>query len=58
MQAKLVALDYLNFGADDGLFGKVTTAAVKQFQEDNELVVDGLVGPNTSTALDAAVDGL
>lgn len=56
MQAKLVTLGYLNPGADDGLFGKVTTAAVEQFQNDNDLEVDGLVGPNTSAALDAAVD--
>ena len=58
MQAKLVALGYLNPGADDGLFGKVTTAAVKKFQGDNDLAVDGLVGPKTSAALDAAIDEL
>ena len=56
MQAQLVALGYLNPGAADGLFGKVTTAAVKKFQEDNDLEVDGLVGPNTSAALADAVD--
>ncbi|MDJ0737907.1 MAG: peptidoglycan-binding protein [Nostocaceae cyanobacterium] len=31
----------------DGFFGEKTEAIVKQFQEENGLTVDGIVGPNT-----------
>jgi peptidoglycan hydrolase-like protein with peptidoglycan-binding domain len=34
-------------GAIDGYFGPITDAAVKQFQTDKGLVVDGIVGPIT-----------
>ena len=39
----------------DGKFGKNTEAAVKAFQKDQGLTVDGIVGPATWAALDAAV---
>ena len=37
--------------AIDGIFGRYTSEAVKQFQKDNWLVVDGIVGPCTLAAL-------
>jgi len=39
----------------DGIFGKLTLAAVKSYQGKNALVVDGLVGPKTLAILNAVV---
>jgi peptidoglycan hydrolase-like protein with peptidoglycan-binding domain len=39
----------------DGLFGRETLFAVKRFQTAARLTVDGIVGPKTWAALDAAV---
>jgi peptidoglycan hydrolase-like protein with peptidoglycan-binding domain len=38
----------------DGIFGPVTKSAVEQFQTDNGLAVDGIVGPATWAALGGA----
>ena len=38
----------------DGIFGSNTNRAVRQFQRTKGLTVDGIVGPNTWTALNAA----
>jgi peptidoglycan hydrolase-like protein with peptidoglycan-binding domain len=41
----------LSYTDIDGIFGPVTNAAVQQFQQDNNLTVDGIVGPQTWGAL-------
>lgn len=38
-------------GTVDGIFGSRTLAAVKNFQRDNKLTVDGIAGPQTLKAL-------
>lgn len=55
-QTDLIRLQYdlSPYGAD-GKFGAKTETAVKQFQKDNGLKADGIVGPATWSALDAAV---
>ena len=53
LQTMLIQRGY-NVGATgaDGKFGNATLAAVKQFQKDNNLEVDGVVGKNTWTVLE------
>ncbi|HRX22041.1 MAG TPA: peptidoglycan-binding protein [Syntrophomonadaceae bacterium] len=46
VQLMLKKLGYYKFKAD-GQFGLLTEAAVKKFQTDNGLIVDGIVGPQT-----------
>lgn len=38
-------------GPLDGIRGRLTIRAIKEFQKDNKLEVDGIVGPKTSVAL-------
>ncbi len=50
VQAKLNELGY-DPGGVDGIFGEGTRTAVKNFQADNQLANDGIVGPATLNAL-------
>ena len=48
---KLLESYLIPVGTIDGIFGSRTENAVKQFQQDNNLTVDGLVGNNTWNSL-------
>ncbi|HHW02085.1 MAG TPA: peptidoglycan-binding protein [Thermoanaerobacterales bacterium] len=54
LQSKLQSLGY-NVGPIDGIFGPLTEKAVKQFQKDNGLKVDGIVGPQTYDMLERLI---
>jgi len=53
LQQILSNLGY-NLGSIDGIFGPKTDSAVRAFQSAHKIVVDGIVGNNTWTALDGA----
>ena len=55
LQEDLKFLEY-DTGTPDGVFGRKTEDAVKKFQEDNSLVVDGKVGNNTSKKIEEKVE--
>ena len=50
IQEKLNLLGY-NCGTPDGVFGPKSFAALRQFQQDMGLLVDGVPGPSTQAAL-------
>lgn len=53
-QRQLAALGLLNANTDvDGAFGRKTEAAVKAFQKQTGLKVDGIIGPETARELSA-----
>lgn len=54
IQTRLKALGYTDVGRVDGSFGDATERAVKDFQRDNGLVSDGIVGPSTLARLNTA----
>jgi len=47
------ALSFLGYspGPIDGIFGPMTNEAVRRFQSDQRIAVDGIVGPETIAAL-------
>lgn len=53
LQSELQSLNY-DVGQVDGIYGSKTKAAVQKFQQDHNLVADGIVGPQTQAALDKA----
>jgi murein L,D-transpeptidase YcbB/YkuD len=53
LQGMLWMLGYDEVGATDGAFGRRTLAAVEQFQKDQGLKVDGIVGMKTRAAMEA-----
>ncbi len=54
LQERLVQAELLN-GEVDGVFGAATESAVRSFQMQNGLTVDGTVGPKTTAWLDVVV---
>ena len=58
MQLRLTVLDYLRDGSDTGIFDQATDRALRTFQADYGLGVDGVFGPITDRALNAATQSV
>lgn len=54
IQQKLKELGYYN-GVVDGILGPASVTAIKKFQKDNGLVVDGIVGAKTAAKLNISL---
>ena len=54
LQQILICYGYLNADSFDAKFGAVTEKAVKNFQQDYQLLADGVVGEKTWRALGSA----
>jgi hypothetical protein len=52
-QTKLIELGYLTKDQADGVKGPKTISAIKQFQKDNNLISDGLIGTLTINKLNS-----
>jgi hypothetical protein len=55
VQWDLAGLGYLSWSGIDGINGPVTTAAVRSFQSDAGITVDGIAGPQTDGVLSTVV---
>jgi hypothetical protein len=55
VQWDLAGLGYLSWSGIDGIYGPVTTAAVKTFQSNVCITVDGIAGPQTDASLSTVV---
>ena len=54
---QLLESNLVPVGTIDGVFGSKTETAVRTFQQNNSLTVDGIVGPNTWRALKSLTNG-
>ncbi|HET7629350.1 MAG TPA: peptidoglycan-binding protein [Bacillales bacterium] len=56
LQQALKSLGYYTYGID-GIYGKRTAGAIREFQSDHGLKVDGIAGPRTYAKLSGSSDG-
>lgn len=56
LQRLLVKLNYLDEDEIDGIFGRDTRSAVRNFQEDWHVLVDEIVGPKTRKIIEESID--